>query len=99
MSRTAAEILEEARQLPSAEIDWLIQSLADEGGGEMSEEAFAAWQREAGEPEPGYDDWFGKGVEESLADPSSDIPHEHVAQEVASTLRSLREAELRKTGA
>jgi hypothetical protein len=75
MSRTATEILEEARKLPPGDLDWLVQSLLGEGDG-MSEEEFAAWQKEVGEPEPGYDEWFRAGVEEALADTSGDIPHE-----------------------
>jgi hypothetical protein len=40
------------------------------------EERFAAWQKEVGEPEPGYDEWFRAGVEEALADTSGDVSHE-----------------------
>jgi hypothetical protein len=76
MSRTAAEILEDARQLPPGELDWLVESLVNEGPGGMSEDEFAAWQKNVGEPEPGYDEWFRAGVEEALADTSGDIPHE-----------------------
>jgi hypothetical protein len=76
MSRTAAEILEDARQLPPGELDWLVESLVNEGPGGMSEDEFAAWQKNVGEPEPGYDEWFRAGVEEALADTSEDIPHE-----------------------
>jgi hypothetical protein len=76
MSRTAAELLEEARKLPPGDLDWLIQNLLDEGGGMSEEEKFAVWQKEVGEPEPGYDEWFRAGVEEALADTSGDISHE-----------------------
>jgi hypothetical protein len=76
MSRTAVEILEDARQLPPGELDWLVESLVNEGPGGMSEDEFAAWQKNVGEPEPGYDEWFRAGVEEALADTSGDIPHE-----------------------
>ena len=75
MNRSAAEILEDARQLPPGDLDWLVQNLLHEEDA-MSEEEFAAWQNEAGEPEPGYDEWFRAGVEEALADTSGDIPHE-----------------------
>jgi hypothetical protein len=68
MKRTAAKPLEEARQLPPGDLDWLIQNLLGEEG-PMSDEAFAAWQKEVGEPEPGYDEWFRAGVEEALAAP------------------------------
>jgi hypothetical protein len=76
MSRTAVEILEDARQLPPGELDWLVANLVNEGPGEMSEEEFAAWQKEVGEPEPGYEEWFRAGVEEALAETSPGIPHE-----------------------
>ncbi|MGA2050317.1 MAG: hypothetical protein ABSG96_21660 [Terracidiphilus sp.] len=33
-------------------------------------------QKEVGEPEPGYEEWFRAGVEEVLPDDSGDIPHE-----------------------
>ena len=76
MSRTAVEILKDARQLPPGELDWLVENLVNEGPGGMSEEEFAAWQKEVGEPEPGYDEWFRAGVQEALADTSGDVPHE-----------------------
>lgn len=99
MPRTAAEILEEARQLPPGDLDWLIQNLLNEGD-EASEEArFAAWQKEVGEPEPGYEEWFRAGVEEALADTSPDTPHEIVVEEIASRLRSAREASRVKASA
>jgi hypothetical protein len=76
MSRTAVEILKDARQLPPGELDWLVENLVNEGPGGMSEEEFAAWQKEVGEPEPGYEEWFRAGVEEALAETSPGIPHE-----------------------
>jgi len=76
MSRTASELLEEARQLPPSDLDWLIQNLLSEGEDGSEEERFAAWQKEVGEPEPGYDEWFRAGVEEALADTSPATPHE-----------------------
>jgi hypothetical protein len=91
MARTAAELLEDALQLPQTERDWLIDNLLGEEGA-MSDEAFAAWQKEVGEPEPGYDEWFRKGVEEALADSSPDTPHEQVVREVGSILQAAREA-------
>ena len=75
MSRSATELLEEARQLPPGHLDWLVQNLMNEEDA-ASEAEFAAWQKEAGEPEPGYDEWFRAGVEEALADNSGDVPHE-----------------------
>jgi hypothetical protein len=92
MSRTAVEILEDARQLPPGELDWLVENLVNEGPGGMSEEEFAAWQKEVGEPEPGYEEWFRAGVEEALAETSPGIPHEVVVEEIANLLRSAREA-------
>ena len=99
MSRTAAEILEDARQLPPSELDWLVENLVNEGPGGMSEEEFAVWQKEVGEPEPGYEEWFRAGVEEALADKSPDIPHEVVVKEIANLLRTAREAKRLKASA
>lgn len=75
MNRSAAEILEDARQLPPGDLDWLVQNLLGEGDG-ISEKEFAAWQKDVGEPEPGYEEWFRAGVQEALADTSGDISHE-----------------------
>ena len=58
----------------------------------MSEEEFAAWQKEVGEPEPGYEEWVRAGGEEALAETSPGIPHEVVVEEIANLLRSAREA-------
>ena len=99
MSRTAAELLEEARQLPPSDLDWLIQNLVDEGDGMSEEKKFAAWQKDVGEPEPGYDEWFRAGVEEALADTSPDTPHEEVVKEIAILLREAREAQRIKASA
>lgn len=76
MSRTAAQLLEEARQLPTNECEWLVRSLLGDDPTLTEDERFAAWQREVGEPEPGYDEWFRAGVEEALADTSGDVSHE-----------------------
>jgi len=84
MPRTAAELLEEARKLSAAERDWLIGALLRQEEG-SAEELFAAWQKEVGEPEPGYEKWFRASVEEALADDSGDVPHEEA-------MRQLREA-------
>jgi hypothetical protein len=94
MARTAAQLLEDARQLPAAERGWLIENLLDENGA-MSDEAFAAWQKEAGEPEAGYDEWFRSGVEEELADTSGDIPHEQAMKEFHDAI--LRARKLKAT--
>ena len=91
MPRTAAQLLEEARQLPPAERDWLLDNLIAEQGA-ISSEAFAAWQKDAGEPEPGYDEWFRAGVEEALADTSPGIPHEEVVRDLKKILQAKRQA-------
>ena len=90
MSRTAAKLLEEARQLPAEELDWLIQNLLHEGDGASEEEAYAAWQKEVGKPELGYEDWFRAGVEEALADKSPDIPHEVAMKQFHHAIRRAR---------
>jgi hypothetical protein len=90
MSRSAAEILEEARQLPPGDLDWLVQSLVHEDDEALKEEEFAAWQKEAGEPEPGYDEWFRAGVEEALADTSGDFPHEEAMRQFHNAILRAR---------
>jgi putative addiction module component (TIGR02574 family) len=46
VSRTAAELLEEARQLPPTEFDWLIGELLQEGDGSSDAEIDASWKAE-----------------------------------------------------
>ena len=46
MSRTAAEILEEARQLPATERDWIVQELLGEGDVPGEEEIDESWKTE-----------------------------------------------------
>jgi len=46
MNRTAAEILEQARKLPSNEINWLIGELLQEGDGSSEAEIEASWKAE-----------------------------------------------------
>ncbi|MGA3213713.1 MAG: addiction module protein [Terriglobales bacterium] len=46
MSRTAAEILEDARQLPPGEFDWLLGELLQEGDGSSDAEIDASWKAE-----------------------------------------------------
>ncbi|MGB8031953.1 MAG: hypothetical protein WCF30_20050 [Terracidiphilus sp.] len=75
MPRRAAKLLEEARQLPHTEREWLLNKLLGELG-VASDTALARWQKDAGDPEPGYDEWFRAGVEEALADTSPGVPHE-----------------------
>jgi hypothetical protein len=90
MNRSAAEILEDARQLPPGDLDWLIQNLLSEGDGASEEEAYAAWQKDVGEPEPGYEEWFRAGVEEALADTSPDTPHEEAMQQFHNAILRAR---------
>jgi hypothetical protein len=99
MSRTAAQLLEEARQLPPGDFDWLVQNLLSEGDEGPEEKRFAAWLKEAGEPESGYDEWFRAGVEEALADTSGDVPHEEVVKDIANILARAREGKRLKASA
>jgi hypothetical protein len=46
MPRTAAELLEEARQLPPSEFDWLIGELQQDGDGSSESEIEASWNTE-----------------------------------------------------
>jgi len=46
MSRSATEILEEARQLPIEEVNWLIESLLLDGESGSEEEIKSAWEGE-----------------------------------------------------
>ena len=98
MNRSAAEILQDARRLSPSDLDWLVQNLLHEEDA-ASEVEFAAWQKEVGEPEPGYEEWFRAGVEEALADTSPDIPHEVVKGEIATLLRSAHDARRLKASA
>ena len=99
MNRSAAEILEDARQLPPGDLDWLIQNLLHEGDGLREEETEVVWRKNVGEPEPGYEEWFRAGVEEALADTSPDTPHEVVVEEIANLLRTEREKQRLKASA
>ena len=82
MPMTAAEILEAARQLSANEQQWLLQAL--------QEDEFASWQKEAGEPEPGYEEWFRASVEEALADTSPGIPHEEAMKYLHDAIQKAR---------
>ena len=46
MTPNAAKILEEARQLPSADRDWLIGEMLQEGDGSSKAEIDASWKAE-----------------------------------------------------
>jgi len=46
MNRSAAEILADARLLPPAEVEWLVDNLLQEGQGASAAEIEAAWEGE-----------------------------------------------------
>jgi hypothetical protein len=95
MGPNAQRLLDEIRQLPTTERDWLIENLIGEEGA-VSDEAFAAWQEETGEPEPGYEEWFRAGVEGALADDDSeDIPHEEAMRQFHDAI--VRAGKLKRT--
>ena len=94
MSPVAQKLLEEARKLPRSERDWLIDNLLVEEAS-TSEEEYAAWRESAGEPEPGYEEWFRAGVEEALADTSGDVPHEEMMKQFREAIARARK--LKKT--
>jgi len=89
MSPAAQKLLEEARKLPPDERDWLIGHLLAEEVGN-SQKAFDSWQKEVGEPEPGYEEWFRAGVEEALADNSEGIPHEEMMRQFRKAIARAR---------
>jgi len=95
MSPDAQRILDEARQLPPEQREWLAEQLLIEA----NEEAFSALKNEYGKPEPGYDEWFRAGVEEALSDKSPGIPHEQVMHEIAEILSSARKKQRLKESA
>lgn len=95
MSPNAQKVLEEARQLPPEERDWLAEQLLIQ----QNEEAFAAQRTEYGEPEPGHDEWVRARIEEALADTSPDTPHEEVVKEIDELLRTARVAKKLKASA
>ena len=86
MSPDAQRILDEARQLPPDQREWLTEQLLIKG----NDEAFAALEEECGEPEPGYAEWFRAGVEEALADTSGDISHEEAMKEFHDAIQRAR---------
>ena len=76
----SAALLETARQLPQEERDALLRAL--------QEDEFAAWQKEAGEAELAYDEWFRASAEEALADTTPGVPHEEAVQEMATLMHA-----------
>lgn len=89
MSRTAAEILAEARHLPAEERLTLAFELAED----------ISVHPGLGEPEPGYEEWFRAGVEEVLADRARGIPHTEVVEDIAQVLRAARQGKRLKASA
>jgi hypothetical protein len=85
MNRSAMEILEDARQLPPAEVNWLIESLLlQEGDGESEAEIQAAWD---GEIKRRLDEIDSGAVEL--------IPGEQVRAEMIASLSPQARARLR----
>ena len=84
MSRTAAEILEDARQLPPGDLDWLIQNLLHEEDGGPEAEVEAAWD---GEIKRRLDEIDSGAVEL--------IPGEQVRAEMIASLSPQARARLR----
>lgn len=93
MNRTAAEILEEARQLSPDEQDWVAEQLLIQ----LNDEAFSALEAEYGKPEPGYEDWFRSHIEEALEDTSPGIPPDQVMREMEDKIRAAKEKMLKET--
>jgi len=89
MSPNAQKILDQARQLPPDEREWLAYELLA-GEEPMSDETVAAWQNEAGEPEAGHDEWVRSAVEEALADESGDVPHEEAMKHFHESIQRAR---------
>lgn len=92
MSRTAAQLLEEARQSPPGDFDWLARNLLDEDDGMPEGERFAAWQKNVDEPEPGYEEWFRAGFEQASSDTSGDFPHEEAMKHFHNAILRARKA-------
>jgi putative addiction module component (TIGR02574 family) len=84
MSRSAREILEEARRLPPDEVNWLIENLLEEEGGTLGSEIESAW---AGEIKRRLDEIDSGAVEL--------IPGEQVRAEIIASLSPQARARLR----
>lgn len=93
MSPDAQKILDEARQLPPEERQWIAECLLIQS----NEEAFAALEKEYGGAESGYDEWARAHIEEALADTSPGIPHEQVMKEIDGMIRAAKEKKLKET--
>ncbi len=86
MTPNAQRILEDAQQLPLDEKQWLAERLL----AAANEDAFAAIEKEFGEPEPGYEEWFRMGVEEALEDTSEGVPHNEAMKHFHDALQKAR---------
>jgi hypothetical protein len=93
MTPNAQRLLDEARQLLPEERQWIAECLLIQS----NEEAFAALEKEYGDPEPAYDEWARAHIEEALADTSPSIPHEQVMKEIDGIIRAAKEKKLKET--
>ncbi|MGA2887978.1 MAG: addiction module protein [Terracidiphilus sp.] len=84
MSRSAQEILEDARRLPPAEVNWLIESLLQEGAEGPEAEIEAAWD---GEIKRRLDEIDSRAVEL--------VPGEQVRAEMIASLSPQARARMR----
>jgi hypothetical protein len=90
MSPKAQRILDQAMKLPAKEKRWLTEQLLVL----QNDKAFSTLEKEYGEPEAGYEEWFRAGVEEALADDSPGIPHERAMKRFHDAIQKAR---LRRT--
>lgn len=84
MSRSAAEILEEARQLPPGEVNWLIENLLQRSDARSEAEIEAAWDRE-----------IKRRMDEIDSGAVKLIPGEQVRAEMIASLSQQAQARLR----
>ena len=77
MQHTFEDVRQIVQQLPENQRVLLVEELLRE----QDEIAFSELQREVGEPEPGYERGFRKGVEGALADDSPGSPHKEAMKE------------------
>jgi putative addiction module component (TIGR02574 family) len=73
MSRSAREVLEDARRLPPSEFDWLIGELLQTGDGSSDVEIDASWKTE---------------VERRVAESEAGASTDHSWEEVEAPLRA-----------
>jgi predicted transcriptional regulator len=92
MPRSYEEVRQIACELPEDQRILLAEALFDSIGQDSSNglEVVAAWQKEVGEPEAGYEEWFRAGVEEALADASPGIPHEEAMKQFHNAILKAR---------